>query len=507
MRRERPRVARAASRGVADGQRVAGLAVTRRHGSHRRDRGASSASATPPPSASPGFTGSVDAGSASLAISGAMHITEAALPLTGPTIYSPPPGPFALGWDTDTAAFALSGTSFVGNHPTSATLELTFSIGSGSDATSFASDDGGCDVIVTTAETGDVRRHVLVHRHHRRGRLDRRQRSRHVQRHGVADGPQRHVAHRHRPRVARRSDARRPRRAAGTVRPARVPLRRRPRRPRLPLVDAGRRVGRAVARRRTPGQPRALRGAGGGHAPARRRGHRRVRGGARRGDRRGHGDARPRGGRHGRGAPRGPRRLGARRAPHRTVHGAPRGRVPREPRVRRSVRRGGDLPDARHAAEHRPGRDRARRRRSRASAVLPDRRARVRGGGRVVARASRARLAERRGAGGPRHARGRRDPRRRPARDDDRSRASGGRHVEGRVPPASGHDRRRPARVPRARAAPVDALRAMARAPVGGAGTDADERLRAPRARGVGGARGDRRARSDCSPAGSPPTG
>jgi hypothetical protein len=81
-----------------------------------------------------------------------MHVTEAALPLTGPTIYAPPPGPFALGWDTDSATLAMSGTSFLGNHPTSATLLLTFSIGSGSDATSFASEDGGCDVIVTTAE-------------------------------------------------------------------------------------------------------------------------------------------------------------------------------------------------------------------------------------------------------------------------------------------------------------------------------------------------------------------
>jgi len=114
--------------------------------------GSASASPTPTPSVSPGFTGSVDAGTASLAISGAMHITEAALPLTGPTIYSPPPGPFALGWHTDTAAFGLSGTSFVGNHPTSVILTLTFSIGSGEDEASFVSEDGGCDVIVTTAE-------------------------------------------------------------------------------------------------------------------------------------------------------------------------------------------------------------------------------------------------------------------------------------------------------------------------------------------------------------------
>ena len=71
--------------------------------------GGTGATSTPLPTASPGFTGSVNVGNASLAISGAMHISEAALPLSGPTIYAPPPGPFALGWDTDTAAFALSG--------------------------------------------------------------------------------------------------------------------------------------------------------------------------------------------------------------------------------------------------------------------------------------------------------------------------------------------------------------------------------------------------------------
>ena len=114
--------------------------------------GGTGATSTPLPTASPGFTGSVNVGNASLAISGAMHISEAALPLSGPTIYAPPPGPFALGWDSDTAAFALSGNSFIGNHPTSEDLRLTFSIRSGGGTTSFASEDGGCDVIVTTAD-------------------------------------------------------------------------------------------------------------------------------------------------------------------------------------------------------------------------------------------------------------------------------------------------------------------------------------------------------------------
>jgi hypothetical protein len=52
----------------------------------------------------------------------------------------------------DTAAIALSGNSFIGNHLTSEDLRLTFSIRSGGGTTSFASEDGGCDVIVTTAE-------------------------------------------------------------------------------------------------------------------------------------------------------------------------------------------------------------------------------------------------------------------------------------------------------------------------------------------------------------------
>jgi hypothetical protein len=85
-----------------------------------------------------------------------MHISESALPLSGPTIYSPPPGPFALGWESDDATILLDGTSFVGNHPTSATLRLTFSVPSGTGTASFASDDGRCDVIVTTAAVATI---------------------------------------------------------------------------------------------------------------------------------------------------------------------------------------------------------------------------------------------------------------------------------------------------------------------------------------------------------------
>ena len=113
--------------------------------------GVTGVTATPLPTTSPGVTGSLSVGNASIAVSGAMHVSEPNLLLSGPTIYAPPPGAFSLGWEAGDVGFALGGTSFVGNHPTSSTLRLTFSIPSGAGTASFASDDGRCDVIVTTA--------------------------------------------------------------------------------------------------------------------------------------------------------------------------------------------------------------------------------------------------------------------------------------------------------------------------------------------------------------------
>ena len=106
----------------------------------------------PVPTTSPGITGSVNVGNASIAVSGALQTSQPTLPLASPAIYSPPPGTFTLAWSTAAAGFALGGTSFVGTRPTSAALRLTFFVHSASGTASFASDDGGCDVTVTTAE-------------------------------------------------------------------------------------------------------------------------------------------------------------------------------------------------------------------------------------------------------------------------------------------------------------------------------------------------------------------
>jgi hypothetical protein len=104
------------------------------------------------PTTSPGITGSVNVGNASITVSGALQTTQPTLPLTTPAIYSPPPGTFTLAWSTAAAGFALGGGTFTGTGSTSAALRLTFFVHSASGTSSFASDDGGCDVTVTTAE-------------------------------------------------------------------------------------------------------------------------------------------------------------------------------------------------------------------------------------------------------------------------------------------------------------------------------------------------------------------
>ncbi len=106
----------------------------------------------PVPTTSPGITGSVTTGNATIAVSGALQTTQPTLPLSSPAVYAPPPGAFALNWSAAAAGFALGGTSFVGTHPTSADLRLTFFVHSASGTASFSSTDGGCQVTVAQAE-------------------------------------------------------------------------------------------------------------------------------------------------------------------------------------------------------------------------------------------------------------------------------------------------------------------------------------------------------------------
>jgi hypothetical protein len=113
--------------------------------------GTVSTSGGPVPTTSPGITGSVDVGNATITVSGALQTSQPTLPLASPAIYSPPPGTFTLAWSTAAVGVALGGTSFIGTRPTSATLRLTFFVHSVSSTATFAPGDGGCDVTVTAA--------------------------------------------------------------------------------------------------------------------------------------------------------------------------------------------------------------------------------------------------------------------------------------------------------------------------------------------------------------------
>lgn len=105
----------------------------------------------PEPTTSPVVTGSVGVGNASITVAGDLQTSQPTLPLMIPAVYSPPPGTFTLGWTTAAAGLALGGTSFIGTAETSAALRLTFFVHSASGTASFVSEDGGCDVTVTTA--------------------------------------------------------------------------------------------------------------------------------------------------------------------------------------------------------------------------------------------------------------------------------------------------------------------------------------------------------------------
>lgn len=109
-------------------------------------------SGSPIPTTSPGVTGSVTQGAATLTVTGGLETTQPGLLLASPAVYAPPPGGFALNWSSGAAGFAMSGTSFVGAHPTSVALHLTFFVHASSGTRTFSSNAGECQVTVSQAD-------------------------------------------------------------------------------------------------------------------------------------------------------------------------------------------------------------------------------------------------------------------------------------------------------------------------------------------------------------------
>ena len=91
---------------------------------------------------------SLTQGTASLVVTGGLQTSQPAIPLASPAIYAPPPGSFALSWQSAGAGFALAGATFVGSRPTSDVMRLSFFVHASSGTYRFTSIDGGCAVTV-----------------------------------------------------------------------------------------------------------------------------------------------------------------------------------------------------------------------------------------------------------------------------------------------------------------------------------------------------------------------
>jgi hypothetical protein len=114
-------------------------------------------SGSTPPTSSPGITGSVTEGTASVTTTGAENTTVAFTKLTS-AIWAPPPNGMALQWDgANDQTLSLGGPAFTSLQPTSASRVLSFSIRtSAGSLVQFRSAGGECQVTISVALTDDV---------------------------------------------------------------------------------------------------------------------------------------------------------------------------------------------------------------------------------------------------------------------------------------------------------------------------------------------------------------
>jgi hypothetical protein len=128
--------------------------VTQSSGSPTGRASPTSASPATLPTTSPGAaTGHLLSGIATAQLSGDLSGTRSFTALAPPALYSPPPGAMAVVWQTTAAdeTLSITGTSFTGQQPTSATLTLMLTVRSGSDAVVLTSSAGECTVTVAQA--------------------------------------------------------------------------------------------------------------------------------------------------------------------------------------------------------------------------------------------------------------------------------------------------------------------------------------------------------------------
>jgi hypothetical protein len=109
------------------------------------------------PTSSPGVTGSVTTGNATVTVTGGENATVRFTKLTG-GIWAPPPGGMALAWGgTNHQTLSIGGPAFTSQEPTSASHVLAFAITGPSGALlDFRSAAGECLVTINPALSNDV---------------------------------------------------------------------------------------------------------------------------------------------------------------------------------------------------------------------------------------------------------------------------------------------------------------------------------------------------------------
>jgi hypothetical protein len=94
----------------------------------------------------------LDAGVATVSLSGDLTLTVPFATLAAVTVWAPPPAPMDITWEgTQDQGLTLSGTSFVSREETSADRALSFTVVGPDAPVEFSSTAGECAVTITPA--------------------------------------------------------------------------------------------------------------------------------------------------------------------------------------------------------------------------------------------------------------------------------------------------------------------------------------------------------------------
>jgi hypothetical protein len=107
---------------------------------------------SPTPTSSPGPASALNAGAATLTVSGGLTVNVSFASIAVPAVWAPPPAPMDITWQGPTTqVLRLSGTSFVSRTETSTDRALSFTVNAPDGPVEFASTAGECSVTITPA--------------------------------------------------------------------------------------------------------------------------------------------------------------------------------------------------------------------------------------------------------------------------------------------------------------------------------------------------------------------